>query len=106
MRIVVTVRGRLRAGSEEELRAAHDALLAKLREGAAASGNLGHRAYRSSPHGRELMVVDTWTSLDGARGVMSDPNLPAGLATFFDGMPEVVTWVDSGWDGYDPPGER
>ena len=102
MNVVVTVRGKLRRLPEQELRRAHDSLLGKLESVGRSLGNVGHRAYFRSGDSRELMVIDTWTNVAGAEKLMANPNLPAELGTFFEGVPEVSIWTDAGWAGYAP----
>lgn len=102
MRGIVAVRGKLKDLPEPALRAAHDHLLGMLKGPGRALGNTGHRAYRNTLNPDELLVVDMWDDLAGAEELMSNPDLPAQLGEFFDGMPEVVIWAETDWDGYDP----
>lgn len=102
MRGIVAVRGILKDLPESDLRAAHDRLLGVLKGPGHELGNTGHRAYRNTSNPNELLVVDLWDDLAGAEKLMSDPDLPAQLGQFFDGMPDVAIWSETQWDGYDP----
>lgn len=100
MRTVIIVRGRLKAETDREAEAAHQALFDKLSPKARALGNTGHLPLRGAADPREFVVIDIWESAQAARGIMDDPALAADLATLYAEPPEISVWQDTGWPSY------
>jgi len=44
--------------------------------------------------------MDMWDNPKGMQKFMSDPNTAGEIGKLFEGMPEVIIWVESGWSGY------
>ena len=73
MKIIVTVRGRLK-GDEAEAQKGHDATVDQLSAIGRAMGSVGHQAYLNPQDRKEFLAVDTWTSMDGFQKFVGDPN--------------------------------
>lgn len=48
----------------------------------------------------EFLAVDEWDNPEGIQKLYGDPQTQQEIGKMFDGMPEVVVWVASGWSGY------
>lgn len=99
MKIIVTVRGRLK-GDEAQAQRDHDATVDKLSPIGRSIGSVGHQAYLNPQDRREFLAMDTWTSMDGLQKFMSDPNTAAEIGKLFENPPDVTVWVESGWRSF------
>lgn len=99
MKFIVTVRGKLR-GDEKTAQAIHDAAVAQLSVAGRAMGSTAHTAFLNSQDRREFLAIDEWDNPEGIQKLYGDPQTQQEIGKMFDGMPEVVVWVASGWSGY------
>jgi quinol monooxygenase YgiN len=100
MKYIVVVRGTLKAASEQEARAVHDAILEQLPAIGRPLGAIGHQPYLNPQNPQEFLAVDRWTSLQGLQQFMSDPNVGAAFGNLFAGPPDVTIWRESGWASF------
>jgi hypothetical protein len=99
MKIIVTVRGRLK-GDEAQAQRDHDMTVDQLSQVARPLGSVGHQAYLNPQDRREFFAIDTWSNMEGLQKFMSDPNTAAEIGKLFDGPPQVSVWVEAGWRSF------
>lgn len=63
-------------------------------------GSTAHTAFLNSQDRREFLAIDEWDNPEGIQKLYGDPQTQQEIGKMFDGMPEVVVWVASGWSGY------
>lgn len=100
MKLIVVVRGKLKAADAKAAQASHDAIVAKLRPISQPLGASGHRAYLNPQNPQEFLAVDQWDNPEGIQKFMSDPNTAADIGALFEGQPDVSVWAESGWGGF------
>ena len=99
MKIVVSVRGRLK-GDEAQAKRDHDAAVDKLIPVSRPLGAVGHQAFLNPQDRIEFMAIDTWNSMEGLQKFMGDPNTQAEIGKLFESQPSVSVWVESGWRSF------
>jgi quinol monooxygenase YgiN len=100
MKYITVVRGKLKAASQKESQAAHDAAVEKLSAMTRPMGAIGHQPHLNPQNPKEFLAIDTWTNLEGLQKFMADPNVAAEFGKLFDGMPDVTIWAESGWASF------
>jgi len=101
MRVITSVRGIMKEKDPEKAKQAHNAIFGSLRSVGEELGSIGHQTYLNPEDPREFFAVDTWPDMDSLQGFMAHPANPvAGIGSMFEGQPDVVVWVESGYDGY------
>jgi quinol monooxygenase YgiN len=100
MKYITVVRGTLKAASQKESQAAHDAAVEKLSAMTRPMGAIGHQPYLNPQNPKEFLAVDTWNNLEALQKFMADPNVAAEFGKLFDGMPDVTIWQESGWASF------
>lgn len=100
MKIIVSVRGMLKAADEKQSQATHDATIQKIGPMGKSMGNVGHRAYLNPQNRKEFMAIDVWDNMEGPQKLLGDPALGAEFAKLFEGQPQVTVWEDAGWEAW------
>ena len=100
MNYVTVVRGILKAATQQESQAIHDATVEKLSAMTRPMGAIGHRPHLNPQDPKQFMAIDTWNNLESLQKFMSDPQVAAEFGKLFDGMPDVSVWAESGWASF------
>ncbi|HEV8339405.1 MAG TPA: hypothetical protein VGR25_07080 [bacterium] len=101
MRVIVTVRGTMKAKDEQEAQKAHDTTFNRLSPIGRSLGSVGHAAYLNPQNRRQFLAVDSWPNLESLQAFMSHPANPgAAIAGLFEGQPDIAVWVETGWAGF------
>jgi hypothetical protein len=47
---------------------------------------------------RDFLGIDVWQTAEQAQAFAGSPQIQDFFAQLFEGQPDVVAWVDSGWN--------
>ena len=100
MNYVAVVRGTLKAATQKEAQATHDATVEQLSAMTRPLGAIGHRAHLNPQDPKQFMAIDTWNNLESLQKFMTDPQVAAEFGKLFEGRPEVSVWAESGWASF------
>jgi quinol monooxygenase YgiN len=95
--VTVTIRGRLKGGPDAA-RQLHDQVTGATREMAVAAGDISHRVFLNPADPNDFLGIDEWQSAEAMAPFASSPQIQEFFGNLFEGQPEVVTWVPSGWN--------
>jgi quinol monooxygenase YgiN len=90
------IRGKLAAG-EDKSRAVHNQGAAQAESQARESGDVAHQVYLDSDDPSQFIVIDLWTSLDGAQNLYGTPSFQASFAQLLSGPPSVTLYTGTDW---------
>jgi hypothetical protein len=101
MRVITSVRGIMKEADPDQARQLHNSIFGRLRAVGEELGSIGHQTFLNPQNPREFFAVDTWPDMESLQKFMGHPANPvAAIGGMFEGQPEVVVWVESGYDGY------
>lgn len=93
----MVVKGHLAKATEEENRAAHDAVASGFQAAAEKAGDIAHVPHVSIDDPRVFFNVDVSTNHDGMLAVLSDPQFQQAFGALFDAPPEVHIYQATTW---------
>jgi quinol monooxygenase YgiN len=93
---IALIRGKLAAG-EEDSRAVHNQGAGQAKATAQQLGDLAHQVYLDPSDPSAFLVIDVWTSLDGAQKLYSSPGLQASFGQLLAGPPTVTLYAGTDW---------
>jgi hypothetical protein len=94
---VMTVKGHLAKATEEENRAAHDAVAAGFQAQAEQAGDIAHVPHISIDDPRVFFNVDVSVNHDGMLAVLTNPDFQQAFGSLFDAPPEVHIYRATNW---------
>ena len=101
MRVITSVRGTMKEKDPEKAKELHNSIFGSLRPTGENLGSIGHQTYLNPENPREFLAIDTWPDIESLQKFMAHPVNPvANLGRMFEGQPDVVVWVESGYDGF------
>jgi quinol monooxygenase YgiN len=85
----------------EQAREVHNAIFGSLRSVGDELGSVGHQTYLNPQNPGEFLAIDTWPGMDSLQKFMGHPANPGpNIGSMFEGQPDIVVWVESGYDGF------
>ena len=100
MSIIVTARGTLRGGDTEVPKKGHNEIFARSLEQTQGLGLIGHRVFGSLRDPRSFLLVEQWTSPEGAGQFFGDPEVQQAIGSLFEEPPDLTFWaLRDGWTG-------
>jgi quinol monooxygenase YgiN len=97
MAVTITIRARLKS-DQSSMQAVHDQVTRATMEMAKQAGDISHRVYLNPMDERDFLGIDVWQTAEQAQAFAGSPQIQEFFAQLFEGQPEVVAWVDSGWN--------
>ena len=101
MRVITSVRGIMKESDPEKAKQVHNEIVGRLTPIGKGLGNIGHQTFLNPENPREFLAIDTWPDMESLQKFMGhESNPPGNIAAMFDGQPDIVVWVESGYDGF------
>lgn len=94
---VMTVKGHLAKATEDENRAAHDAVASGFQAVAEQAGDVAHVPHVGIDDPRVFFNVDVSTSYEGLLAVLQNPDFGTAFGALFDAPPEVHLYRSTNW---------
>ena len=91
-RYITIVRGILKSDLLYENEKIHNMIFEPLKALGTSLGAVAHKAYLNPINEKEFVGMDTWTTLEGAQQVFSNPQLANEFSKLFAAMPEISFW--------------
>jgi quinol monooxygenase YgiN len=97
MPVTITIRARLK-GSQADMQKLHDQVTGATKEMARQAGDISHRVFLNPADAQDFLGIDVWQTPEQAQAFAADPRIQEFFGQLFEGAPEVIAWVDSGWN--------